>query len=252
MNSIKEISSTVIAIKGKARLSEFRINSLKESLKNKENIHNLECCEIYFISLNKKLSQDNLNKLNNILSCSPVFEYDSDFSFTVIPRLGTISPWSSKASEILNNCGMDFLERIERGFYYSFNSQYKFETKDIRELADQLADRMTQDVMLDLSDSENIFSTLSPREVFDIPMFEEGISAIEEANISLGLALNEDEILYLYENYLETNSFNLLIRTLISLSLELSIEANSSFCVLAKLKPSTIKSLIRGFSGFFV
>ena len=206
MNSIKEISSTVIAIKGKARLSEFRINSLKESLKNKENIHNLECCEIYFISLNKKLSQDNLNKLNNILSCSPVFEYDSDFSFTVIPRLGTISPWSSKASEILNNCGMDFLERIERGFYYSFNSQYKFETKDIRELADQLADRMTQDVMLDLSDSENIFSTLSPREVFDIPMFEEGISAIEEANISLGLALNEDEILYLYENYLETNS----------------------------------------------
>ena len=161
MNSIKEISSTVIAIKGKARLSEFRINSLKESLKNKENIGNLECCEIYFISLNKKLSQDNLNKLNNILSCSPVFEYDSDFSFTVIPRLGTISPWSSKASEILNNCGMDFLERIERGFYYSFNSQYKFETKDIRELADQLADRMTQDVMLDLSDSENIFSTLS-------------------------------------------------------------------------------------------
>ena len=206
MNSIKEISSTVIAIKGKARLSEFRINSLKESLKNKEKIDNLECCEIYFISLNKKLSQDNLNKLNNILSCSPVFEYDSDFSFTVIPRLGTISPWSSKASEILNNCGMDFLERIERGFYYSFNSQYKFETKDIRELADQLADRMTQDVMLDLSDSENIFSTLSPREVFDIPMFEEGISAIEEANISLGLALNEDEILYLYENYLETNS----------------------------------------------
>ena len=101
---------------------------------------------------------------------------------------------------------MDFLERIERGFYYSFNSQYKFETKDIRELADQLADRMTQDVMLDLSDSGNIFSTLSPREVFDIPMFEEGISAIEEANISLGLALNEDEILYLYENYLETNS----------------------------------------------
>ena len=56
---------------------------------------------------------------------------------------------------------MDFLERIERGFYYSFNSQYKFETKDIRELADQLADRMTQDVMLDLSDSGNIFSTLS-------------------------------------------------------------------------------------------
>jgi len=206
MNSIKEISSKVIAIKGKARLSEFRINSLKESLKNKENIDNLECCEIYFISLNKKLSQDNLNKLNNILSCSPIFEYDSDFSFTVIPRLGTISPWSSKASEILNNSGMDFLERIERGFYYSFNSQYKFETKDIRELADQLADRMTQDVMLDLSDSGNIFSTLSPREVFDIPMFEEGISAIEEANISLGLALNEDEILYLYENYLETNS----------------------------------------------
>ena len=68
MNSIKEISSTVIAIKGMARLSEFRINSLKESLKNKENIHNLECREIYFISLNKKLSQDNLNKLNNILS----------------------------------------------------------------------------------------------------------------------------------------------------------------------------------------
>ena len=78
--------------------------------------------------------------------------------------------------------------------------------RDIRALADQLADRMTQDVMLDLSDSKNIFSTLSPREVFDIPMFEEGISAIEEANISLGLALNEDEILYLYENYLETNS----------------------------------------------
>ena len=206
MNSIKEISSTVIAIKGKTRLSEFRINSLKEGLKHKENIDNLECCEIYFLSLTKKLSQDNLNKLKSILSCSPVFECGSDFSFTVIPRFGTISPWSSKASEILNNCGMDFLERIERGFYYSFSSQLQFETKDIRELAGQLADKMTQDVMLDLSESENIFSTLSPREVLDIPMFEKGISAIEEANILLGLALNEDEIVYLYENYLATNA----------------------------------------------
>ena len=206
MNSIKEISSTVIAIKGKARLSEFRINSLKKNLKLEEVIENFECCEIYFISSNTKLSQENLNKLKSILSASPVFEVSSDISFTVIPRLGTISPWSSKATEILRNCGMDFLDRVERGFLYSFSSQHRFETADIRELASQLADRMTQDILLDLSESKSMFLSLSPREVFDIPMFEEGISAIEEANISLGLALNEDEIQYLYENYLATNS----------------------------------------------
>ena len=206
MNSIKEISSTVIAIKGKTRLSEFRISSLKKNLELKEAINNLECCEIYFVSLNKKLSQENLNKLRSILSSAPIFETGSNISFTVIPRLGTISPWSSKATEILSNCGMDFLNRIERGFHYSFSSQLRFKVEDIRALAGQLADRMTQDIMLNLSESESIFSSLSPREIFDIPMFEEGISAIEEANISLGLALNKDEIFYLYENYLATNS----------------------------------------------
>ena len=77
MNSIKEISSTVIAIKGKARLSEFRINTLKKNLKLKEVIENFECCEIYFISLNTKLSQENLNKLKSILSAIHSCKYDN-------------------------------------------------------------------------------------------------------------------------------------------------------------------------------
>jgi phosphoribosylformylglycinamidine synthase len=206
MNSIKEISSTVIAIKGKTRLSEFRINSLKKNLQVKQSIDDLECYEIYFLSLNRKLSQENLNKLKSILFSSSFFQSASDVSFTVIPRLGTISPWSSKATEILRNCGFDFLNRIERGFHYSVGSKDQFTIEDTRELAKQLVDRMTQDVILDLSESESIFSSLPPQSVFDIPMFEEGISAIEDANISLGLALNADEISYLYKNYLATNA----------------------------------------------
>ena len=115
-------------------------------------------------------------------------------SFTVIPRLGTISPWSSKATEILRNCGMNFLDRVERGFYYSFSSKRILDLEEIRELSGQLTDRMTQGVMLDIKESKNIFSILPPKEVINIPMFEEGISAIEQANTSLGLALSEDEI----------------------------------------------------------
>ena len=206
MNSIKEISSTVIAIKGKTRLSEFRINSLKKHLKSKEIIDNIECCEIYFVLLNRVLSQENLDKLKSILSANSTFKDTFENSFTVIPRLGTISPWSSKATEILRNCGMNFLDRVERGFYYSFSSKRILDLEEIRELSGQLTDRMTQGVMLDIKESKNIFSILPPKEVINIPMFEEGISAIEQANTSLGLALSEDEIKYLFKNYSATNA----------------------------------------------
>ena len=117
----------------------------------------------------------------------------------VIPRLGTISPWSSKATDIVHLCGMTEIKRIERGIIYHFNRQIT--KSELFSILKVVMDKMTESHLKDLNDVNFIFDELKPKSFNSIDILTQGKSAINNANIELGLALSGGEIDYLYSRF---------------------------------------------------
>jgi len=138
----------------------------------------------------------------------------------VVPRIGTISPWSSKATDVAHNCGLDRVRRIERGIWYTVAGPVRGE----RALRAALHDRMTESVLASEAEAEQLFAHAQPRPLQTIDLLGEGRVAIETANLSLGLALAPDEIDYLAE------SFRTLGRNPTDVELMMFAQANSEHC----------------------
>ncbi|HEY8926557.1 MAG TPA: phosphoribosylformylglycinamidine synthase [Polyangia bacterium] len=115
----------------------------------------------------------------------------------VVPRLGTISPWSSKATEIARGCGLEAVRRIERGIWFAVTGS----VRDVGALGAALHDRMTESVLRSTTEAEALFTRADPRPLSTVPLGSGGRSALEHANSALGLALAADEIDYLVEAY---------------------------------------------------
>ena len=127
MNSIIEVSQNIIAILGSETSSEFRLSRIRESLSLYKS-SDVSAREIYFLKLRKDsshVSEEDYKQLSDLLAGSYAKDIKDKSFFLLTPRIGTISPWSSKATEIIENCGVDFIERVERGFYYSFTKKIK-------------------------------------------------------------------------------------------------------------------------------
>ena len=122
-----------------------------------------------------------------------------DSTITVAPRIGTISPWSSKASEICKLCGLSVISRIERGINYHLNR--KINANELVTLLELVMDKMTESHLQSLSDSELLFNELMPNEFITIDILGLGKSAINKANNELGLALSKSEINYLFDSF---------------------------------------------------
>ena len=142
--------------------------------------------------------------------------------FLVVPRLGTISPWSSKATDIALNCGLTQVERIERGVAFYVAGDYS--EAESKLLADALHDRMTQLVLDNMQDAAALFSHAEPRPLAVIDVLQGGIASLEKANLELGLALADDEIEYLEK------SFRKLGRNPHDVELMMFAQANSEHC----------------------
>src|SRR5258708_5767061 len=115
----------------------------------------------------------------------------------VVPRIGTISPWSSKATDIAHICGLRAVRRIERGIYYTVAG----EVADAAALRRAIADRMTESVLESAAEAAALFQHAQPRPLAAIDLDGDGRAALERANTALGLALSPDEIDYLLESY---------------------------------------------------
>jgi phosphoribosylformylglycinamidine synthase len=144
----------------------------------------------------------------------------------VAPRPGTISPWSSKATDIARICGLAKLKRIERVIAYTIDlgAAHPLSAAHALLLQQKLHDRMTQVVFRDFAACEVLFRHESPRPMTSVPVLAQGRAALVEANRSLGLALAEDEIDYLVRN------FTTLGRDPNDIELMMFAQANSEHC----------------------
>ncbi len=179
---------------------------------------------VHFVDLHAELDPDEQILLYRLLQYGPKAEaHDEEGVYTCIvtPRLGTISPWSSKATDIAHNCGLDKVARLERGIIFTLHS-----SAEIQEavLLPFLHDRMTQMVMHGMDEAEQLFESADPRPMQSVDVLGGGKVALVEANQALGLALADDEIDYLVE------SFTALGRNPNDIELLMFAQANSEHC----------------------
>ena len=205
-------------------LRKFKVNTLNERIKIL--IPGLELIGteyIHFIESDKGLGHSNKKTLHKLLNYSPEVNLeDSKHTITVTPRIGTISPWSSKASDICKLCGLTVISRIERGINYHLNRTIN--AKELVTLLELVMDKMTESHLQNLSDSELLFNELMPNEFITIDILGLGKSAINKANNELGLALSQSEINYLFD------SFTAIKRNPRDIELMMFAQANSEHC----------------------
>ena len=180
----------------------------------------------HFAHLSAALSDNELNVLQKLLTYGPrieVHQPQGDF-LLVTPRPGTISPWSSKATDIAHNCSLDKVIRLERGITYYVKNTQALNEKQQQQLNNLLHDKMMQVVFTDLADAHKLFNSAEPAPVKSIDILAGGKKALEQANIELGLALANDEIDYLFENFTQ------LKRNPNDIELYMFAQANSEHC----------------------
>ncbi|HXI59623.1 MAG TPA: phosphoribosylformylglycinamidine synthase, partial [Polyangia bacterium] len=175
----------------------------------------------HFVDAAGVLSQDDRNTLERLLLYGPraARRELSGRRLLVVPRLGTISPWSSKATDIARICGLPSVRRIERGIYYTIVG----EVVDEAALRRAVSDRMTESVLASSTEAEALFEQAAPRPLAVVDLGE-GRSALEQANVSMGLALSPDEIDYLLAHY------RALGRSPTDVELMMFAQANSEHC----------------------
>src|SRR5690606_35270320 len=157
----------------------------------------------HFADVNGELTGDEQSVLDRLLKYGPSVpvQEPSGRLFLTVPRFGTLSPWSSKASDIARNCGLAKIRRLERGIAYYVTGELS--EADAAQVAALLHDRMTQTVLARFEDAAALFSHAEPKPLTAVDVLGGGRAALEQANIDLGLALAEDEIDYLVKGFTE-------------------------------------------------
>ena len=216
-------------LRGAPALSDFRVNKLLVQCAQLQ----LPVTEIYaefahFSQLNNELSTDEAKVLQQLLTYGPTIEEHEPQGqfYLVTPRPGTISPWSSKSTDIAHNCGLAKVERLERGmaYYVSLKNGITLNADQEQHLVSLLHDRMMESVFANFSDADKLFVSAEPGELTAIDIESGGKNALVSANIELGLALADDEVNYLFEN------FTKLGRNPHDIELYMFAQANSEHC----------------------
>ncbi|WP_294899992.1 phosphoribosylformylglycinamidine synthase [Tatumella sp. UBA2305] len=213
-------------LRGSPALSAFRINKLLTSFHDAH----LPVSEIYaeyvhFADVSSALTQDEQNRLQRLLKYGPSLAEHEPVGrlLLVTPRPGTISPWSSKATDIAHNCELSKVLRLERGLAFYIQADTLSEAQ-WSQLAALLHDRMMETVFSSLSQAEQLFAHHQPQPVKAVDVLGRGRVALQEANLALGLALAEDEIDYLLA------AFTDLGRNPNDIELYMFAQANSEHC----------------------
>ena len=217
----------MLILRGAPALSNFKNERLLASLKEiLPSIDAVYAQFMHFVLVDTDLTQLQTQTLEKILTYGPnVAQQDvSDNLVLVIPRIGTISPWSSKATDIAHNCGLQNIKRIERGTAYYLSSSAPLSAEQYQQAAALLHDRMVEQTLTDLDQAAGLFVQTQPAPLERVDILAGGRKALEDANTNLGLALAEDEIDYL------VNAFIDLGRNPTDVELMMFAQANSEHC----------------------
>ena len=214
---------------GSPALSRFRQEKLLNQLQSViPEVTQLNAHYVHFADTDKPLGEDETAVLEKLLRYGPHMAETSTEGklFLVVPRAGTISPWSSKATDITHNCNLQMINRIERGIAYHVESGSDLQWDEAlqHKVADCLHDRMVEMVLDDLDAASCLFGHHEPAPGESIDILDSGREALVEANQRLGLALSGDEIDYLIEY------FTSIKRNPVDAELMMFAQANSEHC----------------------
>ena len=195
----------MLQLPGAPALSAFRIAKLLDRLTALEpTVTGLDSRFVHFVAMTRPLSAAEQSVLEKLLTYGPRMDAaGSDVGsreILIVPRAGTISPWSSKATDIARVCGLDGIERIERGIQYRLFASTALSQEQVGRLGSLLMDRMTEQALSDTAQAESLFAHAKPQPLRRVSLAE-GRGALDRANTELGLALSADEIDYLVANY---------------------------------------------------
>ncbi|WP_336280860.1 phosphoribosylformylglycinamidine synthase [Cronobacter dublinensis] len=214
-------------LRGSPALSAFRINKLLARFKDAHlPVKTIYAEYVHFADLAAPLNAEAHARLERLLKYGPSLAGHAPTGrlLLVTPRPGTISPWSSKATDIAHNCGLDQIKRLERGVAYYIDADATAGNDAWQQIAAVLHDRMMKTVFGALEDAAQLFSHHEPAPVQSVDLLGQGRQALAEANVRLGLALAEDEIDYLHD------AFTRLGRNPNDIELYMFAQANSEHC----------------------
>src|SRR5438132_4612113 len=218
MNPQDAPAQQVLTLPGAVALSPFRVEKLLASLPPRPGPAAIDTRFVHFAAIEAPLDARETQVLEKLLTYgTPAHGEPRGTLLLVLPRFGTVSPWSSKATDIAHNCGLSKVTRIERGVAYYVSARDPG-------LEAAIHDRMTETVVTDFADAQKLFAHARPQPLATIDILAGGRPALEQANASMGLALAPDEIDYLLA------SFARLGRNPTDVELMMFAQANSEHC----------------------
>jgi phosphoribosylformylglycinamidine synthase len=227
MNPPHPLAHPWIQLRGPVALSPFRIEKLFVPLKTAHTeVTTLSAEFAHFALLKRELGSDELQVLQKLLTYgnAPAAQPQGT-PYLVIPRIGTISPWSSKATEIARICGLDAVLRVERGVVFHVGARSgKLSAAAEETVRRAIHDPMTETVRTALNDAAELFIEQQPAPLETVALTKDGKAALERANRDMGLALSGDEIDYLFDYFSRTK------RDPTDVELMMFAQANSEHC----------------------
>jgi len=222
-------TSQMISLRGSAALSPFRIEKIQKKLDEScPNIGHVYAEFWHFAWVESALSAEQENTLNQILTYGPSMQAEDAQGelILVLPRVGTISPWASRATDIVQHCGLPEIQRVERGiaYYVKTKNGQVLSAAERQLLLPLIHDRMTESVFAALDDAQKLYHTDSPAPLCTVDILQGGKAALNEANSDMGLALSPDEVDYLFDN------FSRMQRNPTDVELMMFAQANSEHC----------------------
>ncbi|GAA5213835.1 phosphoribosylformylglycinamidine synthase [Corallincola platygyrae] len=214
-------------LRGAPALSDFRINKLLDACGSQQlPVTGIYAEFMHFAELSSPLSDAELSKLEKLLTYGPtIAEHAPEGKLLLVtPRPGTISPWSSKATDIAHNCGLEQIVRLERGMAYYIATSADLTDEQLQQVKGLIYDRMMEVVFEEMEQAEALFRHEQPAPLKSVDVLNGGREALATANVEMGLALAEDEIDYLVENFKELG------RNPNDIELYMFAQANSEHC----------------------
>lgn len=217
----------MLTLPGAVALSPFRLHRLLETLRARTpGVTALHSRFMHFVQTDGVLDAGEHDRLERLLQYGPrrAWVEERGALFLVVPRPGTVSPWSSKATDITRNAGLEKVRRVERGIAYHVEADADVLTASRRDIAAVLHDRMVEHVLDHLDDAARLFEQGAARPLVTIDVLGGGREGLERANRQFGFALSPDEIEYLCEAFVGLG------RNPTDVELMMFAQANSEHC----------------------